>query len=312
MILVTPPSITIAICTWNRSQLLRGCLEKMLGLEVAADVSWNIVVVNNNSTDATEAVVEEFVGRLPVRSVIERKQGLSNARNRAVDECDTDYILWTDDDVRVPRDWVQVYADAIREFSWPTVLGGDITPDFGSNSPAWLLDGWELVANAYAVRRSPGQGVVIEAGHFPFGANYATRIDGQRRHRYDPNLGRSGGSMLSGEEEAVIGALLNEPKASGIWLGSAEVIHRIEPFRQSLSYLRSYFAGHGEVEYRMTQRLSSQAADDARVPLWMFRALAQQYCSYLYARYIKRDKNWLRVYVRFAFTIGELKARANA
>lgn len=290
----------------------------MLGLKVEAEVVWKILIVNNNSTDETESVVAGFVDRLPLRGVVESKQGLSNARNRAVDECDTDYILWTDDDVRVPENWVQNYVNAIHEYGRPAVLGGDITPDFGARPPAWLSQNWRLVANAYAVREAPGHGVAIESGHFPFGANYAIRSDMQHRYRYDPDLGRKGGAMLSGEEESVIAAILAEPGTTGVWLGNAEVIHKIEPFRQRLSYLRAYFAGHGEVDYRLRSRRGSdetetphETLEEPGMPLWIFRALASQYRSYLITRFLKRDASWLRAYARYAFTLGELRARRN-
>ncbi|MEM1143181.1 MAG: glycosyltransferase [Pseudomonadota bacterium] len=298
-------SITVVICTWNRADLLDGCLAEMANIKTGPSVDWSILVIDNGSGDHTQEVVQKHAAHLPLSSVIERKQGLSNARNRAIDECKSDYILWTDDDVRVPPAWVQNYADAAIEYARPAVMGGSIVPDFGDHSPNWLSDGWRRVANAYAVREAPGHGVPIHRSHQPFGANYATLTAVQKRFKYDPNLGRSGTAMLSGEEEAVIGAVLDEG-LKGVWLDNVGVRHKIEPFRQRLSYLRSYFAGHGEVDRRVL--LESSPEEKGKVPRWMLRALLSQYLTYLRKRHLERACDWLDSYAKFAFTLGEWRA----
>ena len=91
--------ITIAICTWNRCKLLGQTLEQMTRLEIPPHVQWELLIVNNNSTDATSAMVASFSRRLPIRERFEPRPGLSHARNRALTESQGDYILWTDDDV---------------------------------------------------------------------------------------------------------------------------------------------------------------------------------------------------------------------
>jgi glucosyl-dolichyl phosphate glucuronosyltransferase len=63
--------ITVAICTWNRCKLLEQTLERMAAaLVVPADLAWELVVVDNGSTDATAEVIDRFRARLPIRSTI--------------------------------------------------------------------------------------------------------------------------------------------------------------------------------------------------------------------------------------------------
>ena len=93
--------ITIAICTYNRADSLSRTLQSLAAMRLPPRVDWEVVVVNNNSTDHTDAVIASFSGsRLPIRREFEPRRGLSRARNRAVDTADGDYILWTDDDCR--------------------------------------------------------------------------------------------------------------------------------------------------------------------------------------------------------------------
>jgi glycosyltransferase involved in cell wall biosynthesis len=78
--------ITIAICTWNRCDLLRRTLQRLTEIAVPDSVAWDVLVVNNNSSDRTEEAIDAFRGALPLRSVFEPQPGLSHARNRALSE----------------------------------------------------------------------------------------------------------------------------------------------------------------------------------------------------------------------------------
>src|SRR5436305_13472240 len=91
--------VTIAICTFNRAASLRRTLDSLAAMRVPADLGWEVVVVNNSCTDTTDAVIDSFVGRLPIRREFEKSAGQSHARNRAIDVAIGEYIIWTDDDV---------------------------------------------------------------------------------------------------------------------------------------------------------------------------------------------------------------------
>src|SRR5438270_7390140 len=97
--------LTVALCSWNRSELLRKTLEQFTHLEPDKGLDWELIVVDNNSTDDTPNVLAEFVARLPLRALREPAPGKSNAANLAVREARGEYILWTDDDVLVAPDW---------------------------------------------------------------------------------------------------------------------------------------------------------------------------------------------------------------
>ena len=109
--------ITVAICTWNRAELLDRTLGEMIGLRVPEGVEWELLVIDNNSTDDTENVVAGFEGRLPVRHVFEPRAGKSHAANTVLREARGDLIVWTDDDVLVDAGWLEAYAHAARD--WP-------------------------------------------------------------------------------------------------------------------------------------------------------------------------------------------------
>lgn len=92
---ITAMRITVAVCTWNRARLRDQTLAAMRQLQVPAGVEWELLVVNNNCTDATDDVIERHSTHLPIRRLFEVKQGHSHARNRAVAEATGELIVWT-------------------------------------------------------------------------------------------------------------------------------------------------------------------------------------------------------------------------
>ena len=101
---------SIIICTFNRSGLLDKTLERLRCLDVSVCADWEILVVNNNSTDDTDAVIRRHSEHLPIRRLWEPRTGKSHAANLAISEAKGDLLLWTDDDVLVDRDWLKAYV----------------------------------------------------------------------------------------------------------------------------------------------------------------------------------------------------------
>ena len=140
--------LTIALCTWNRSKVLEKALHAFTQLVRPAGLHWEVVVVDNNSTDDTGDVLAAFQGRLPLRPVCEPTPGASHARNRAVSEARGEAMLWTDDDAVVDPGWMTSYAQALAANPGVALFGGPIEPLFEVPPPAWLVGGWDSVAGA--------------------------------------------------------------------------------------------------------------------------------------------------------------------
>jgi glycosyltransferase involved in cell wall biosynthesis len=235
---------TVAVCTWNRAALLPAVLDRLARLRYAPG-DWELVVVNNNSTDDTERVLEAFAGRLPLRRAFEPKQGTSHARNAAVRLARGDYVVWTDDDVLVEADWLAAYARAVERHPSAALFGGPVRPRFEGTPPPWLSSAWQEIGPAFAARDLGAEPFELENdGELPYGANYVVRAREQRLFPYDPALGRrlDGGTL--GDETAVIRAIL-AAGGEGWWVPDALVEHWIPKERQTVGYLRSYYALQG-------------------------------------------------------------------
>lgn len=240
----SPLRITVAICTWNRSDLLQQTLQEMTTLAIPAGVAWELLVVNNNCTDATDQVIAAFSDRLPIRRLFQPLPGLSNARNLAAQEASGEYVVWTDDDVLVAPDWLAEYRRAFERWPEATVFGGPVSPWFPNAPPAWLESAWPLIANAYAAVDYGDVALPLTLERVPFGANMAMRADCQRAHRFDPDLGVRPGSRMGGEETDVVRRVLADG-GSGWWVPMARVRHYIPLGRQTRKYLRGWYYAYG-------------------------------------------------------------------
>jgi glycosyltransferase involved in cell wall biosynthesis len=118
--------ISIIVCTRNRSASLRRTLDKMKGLVCPEGLQWEIIVVDNNSTDDTKAAVDSFrqTSGLDVRYVFEGCRGTSYARNAGMREARGEFIAITDDDILVDREWlVQIARECIENPSVDMFFG---------------------------------------------------------------------------------------------------------------------------------------------------------------------------------------------
>ncbi|HEX4936050.1 MAG TPA: glycosyltransferase [Gemmatimonadaceae bacterium] len=301
------PRISVAICTWNRSALLRQVLEDLTRLDIPPFVPWELLVVNNNCTDDTAHVLAAFADRLPLRQVVERTQGLSHARNAAVAHCRGEYILWTDDDVRVDRGWLAAYLRAFEAHPGASVFGGRIQPRFERAAPEWLTRIWPRVATAYGERDLGAHPLRFDGEKLtPFGANYAVRASDQRRHPYDTRLGRRPGSMVSGEETALVQALLAEGK-EGWWVPDACVEHHVPARLLTTRYLRRYFAGLGATMALVEPTVSRTRSLRER---WRELRLAiDRELDYRKARRQRPPEEWINALIVSSMTWGRLTRR---
>jgi glycosyltransferase involved in cell wall biosynthesis len=216
-------------------------------MRVADDVAWELIVVNNNSTDHTDAVIAEYRDRLPLRRQLEPLQGHSNARNRAIAAARGEYIVWTDDDVIVGARWLAAYAEAFRRWPDAVVFGGRIVPRYEPPVVKWIAESERVLGGPFAIRDfgDEVQPLSVAESRIPYGANFAVRTAEQRMVRYDPNLGLAPNRRRYDDEVDVITRLLASG-TKGYWIPHAIVEHCIGQERQTVDYIAAFNEGWGE------------------------------------------------------------------
>lgn len=299
-------SVTVAICTWNRHELLRQTLEEMTKLEVPEDVRWELLVVNNSCTDATDDVLASFAGRLPLRRLYQPKPGLSNARNLVCLEAEGDFVIWTDDDVLVSPEWIKQYVCAFRKNPEAAIFGGPITPWFPNQPPEWLRSSWKYVANAYAAVDYSDKKIPLSFARVPFGANMAVRADCVRTYPFRPDLGVRPGSRMGGEETDVLRRVLADGH-SGWWVPEAGVRHYIPVARQTREYLRGWFYAYGQYLGRHGEN-SARSRDILGRPRWLWKQVVVTEARYQIRRYRTQPSVWIQDLIAASIARGQFRS----
>lgn len=260
--------ITVAICTWNRASLLEKTLEQMIKLSIPNHIDFEIIIVNNNCSDNTDEIIKKYTSVLPIRQLLETRQGLSNARNCAIDYASGDYLIWTDDDVLVDSGWLAAYVRAFRAFPHAAFYGGPITPWYASEPPRWVNDHINMLSGPFVILDLGRAVRPLQDDEEPFGANMAFRMEILRETRFDPALGRLGKSLVGYDEVEMI-RRLRFAGLKGIWVGDAFVRHYIPNERISINYIERWFEGEGRTMLRMDPNIPG--ARVGGVPRWMYR-----------------------------------------
>ena len=214
--------------------LLKKTLESLSQISPCADSEYELIVINNNCTDDTSAVIQSMEGLLPIREIVELKKGLSAARNRALKEAQGDYIIFTDDDVTFESDWLKEYIIAFQKFPEAAFFGGAIEPDYEIEPPRWIADNVEQM-ESFLVRRVVNCEGEINQDYLPFGASVAFKSSAIGDMTFSEELGRTGASLLGGEETLFIRKLM-EKGCKGYWVPKAMANHFLPATRLTFSF----------------------------------------------------------------------------
>jgi glycosyltransferase involved in cell wall biosynthesis len=234
---------SIVIATYNRAGDLRGTLDSLAALR--PDGPWEVIVVDNNSPDDTRQVVERAAQSFPVelRYLFEGQQGRSPALNAGIRAARGSIIVTTDDDVRVPEDWVNRAAEGLERLRCDYV-GGRVLPIWGAPRPAWIPNHggkqWAVIALL-----DYGPQPLEFGARVPLGVNMAfTRAALDRAGLLDPDTGRRAGTLL-GQEVREWCIRARRSGVRGFYLPEMWLEHIIPADRLRKSYFRRWFYWRG-------------------------------------------------------------------
>ena len=193
--------ISLVIATYNRAEQLMTTLVSVAAQSLAPE-AWECVVVDNNSTDATRERVAAFGAchpELHIRYIFEREQGLSAARNAGIAASQGDIIAFVDDDERIIPDFLGAYVDLFDSHPEAMAAGGCIIAEYPTGRPRWMS---RFTEQPIANPMNYGATVrVFPKGKIPGGGNMAFRREALVRVGiFDTSLGRTGKSLIGGEE----------------------------------------------------------------------------------------------------------------
>jgi glucosyl-dolichyl phosphate glucuronosyltransferase len=307
--------ISVIICTYNRAESLRRTLQTCCDLVIPAGVTWELLVVDNNSNDHTKQVCESFTGKLPIRYLFESRPGKSNALNRSIQEANSELLLFTDDDVELDKNWLQAYAEASTRHPTAAFFGGKVLPKWEGTPPRWAVENlaW-LDTNVHIDRGEQELPItdLMKTGDMPFfvGANITFRRECFGHDlRFQEDIGPTGADHtvsgnFRGEEIDIEERLLAQGHV-GIYVPSSVVRHYHTLARQTESYVRKYYFGAGVASVRLTKNYPDGCYWFG-TPRYMWKRLILSVAKYLCTRLWAKSRTWLAAEKTMACTLGAI------
>jgi len=238
--------ISVIVCTHNRAALLLDLLETLCQ-QTLAPTQYEVLVIDNGSTDQTRAVTAAFTQRYPhIHYCYEERVGLSHARNRGWQEAKGDYVAYIDDDCKAPPAWLAV-AQEIIETVAPVEFGGPHYPFYTTAKRQWWCDAYDR-QHTGGYTRAAGY---LEPSMDLIGNNlFFQRAIFAQIGGFDPTLGVIGKTLRYGEETEMHFRLCRrDPTHRAYYDPRLFVYHLVRPEKLALRWqLHSTFM-HGRADY---------------------------------------------------------------
>jgi glycosyltransferase involved in cell wall biosynthesis len=229
--------LSIIICTYNREKYLYKCLKSIAENDFPFS-EYEVVLINNNSTDNTETECKKFQNDFPqvnFNYFVEYNQGLSYARNRGIAESKGEVLIFLDDDSFVGKDYLKNLSDNLDKCPDYSAFGGKITPKFeNAHSPKWISK-WTY---SWVSAIDLGDRIQEFRGEkYPIGANMGIKADILSKiGNFNTKLGRNKKNLMAGEEKDIFNRIKNLG-GKIFYFPNIEVQHVIPPQRTTDTYI---------------------------------------------------------------------------
>jgi glycosyltransferase involved in cell wall biosynthesis len=237
--------VSAVISTYNRCGLLPRALDNLLAQE-SEGVRYEVIIVDNNSTDQTRQVVESLIerGHSNLHYVFEPQQGVSHARNTGIAHARAPVIAFADDDVIVSRSWVATIKHTFDEHPEVNCIGGKVLPVWKSEPPSWLTqENWSPLAlqdygsEPFYINRD--KSLCLVSANLAFRRNVFERIG-----LFAPELQRVKNSIGSMEDLELLIRFWRAGEQS-LYVPDLVVTTEVPQERVEKAYHRRWHKGHG-------------------------------------------------------------------
>jgi glycosyltransferase involved in cell wall biosynthesis len=270
-----PVAVSVVVATHNRVPLLQKTLDALLAQQTPADLNWEILIVDNASTDGTRIAVRMMAikARVPVRCISEPVLGKSRALNTGIAAARGGVIAFTDDDVSPTTDWVATAAIALDTWG-ADGAGGRILPEWEAEPPAWLHENRRLrqylalmAHDAPAMLPDSGKNCWVWGANMVFKRSVLQALGG-----FDIRLGPIGRRRYCEEDADMVQRVLDSGRRV-VYDPALTVYHRVPKTRLQRSYFRRLVWDMGEGHGLAAAPFSGPSILGA--PRWRFRQAAR-------------------------------------
>ena len=270
--------ISAVVSTYNREKFLEIALESLARQTLSTDF-FEVVVINNNSTDKTEIVSNDFhkkYGNIPYKYFIETEQGLSFGRNRGIKESNAELVTFIDDDAWLDKNFLKEVVEFMGDQTEVASVGGTILLDYEDKEPNWQT---KYLASLFGYFKYSDKTEPFRKTDYPRGSNMTFRKSVFTQiGDFNTTLGRIGKNLGGGEEKDIYQRIYAQ-NLSVYNLPTAIVHHAVPVTRTKIPFIRRQAIGVGISEW------------------YRVRGNAKM----IFGRYLQEIIKWLATIVLFLF-----------
>jgi glycosyltransferase involved in cell wall biosynthesis len=280
--------VSVLLATRDRGPLLRDTFSSFCQLDTSG-LRWELIAIDNGSTDDTGAVLAEFSRRLPLAVLHEPRPGKNAALNRGLELARGELLVFTDDDVLAERGWLQAHTRAARDWPEASIFAGRIVPRFPEGTPRHLQEHGLIRSLLCEFAPQPQEGFTTAS---PLGANFSVRARAMQNLRFADGIGPGAGKNYAMGSETELLKRLTELGNRTVYLPGAMIEHVIQPHQLDLQWLlgRNFRLGRGLS--RMGYIYGEAARRFLGVPFALWRELARTQVRYALSRFLGWPRNF--------------------
>jgi glycosyltransferase involved in cell wall biosynthesis len=295
--------LSVIICTYNREQHIERALQSLVQQDFDKS-AYEIIVVDNNSTDHTSEIIQNFKNTHPQYQIVltkELRQGLSYARNKGIELAKGSYISFIDDDGMAQNDYVRQIDNYVKLFPNDVAFGGKVLPEYeNGKEPVWMSKYIERIISIVDL----GNQVKTLKKTYPVGCNMIFKKSLFKK------IGGFNTALKLRSDDKYIFLKIREAGFRVLYLPEVVVKHFIDDFRTTPAYIKKISRLNGEAERIRIKTLQKgkKTAFMSRLADYLFKLAASLILWLLFAFKGKSEKgkalflsmwNSLRGFVKF-------------
>lgn len=294
--------VTVLIATFNRGRVLARTLTRLRELDTTG-LTWQLIIVDNGSTDDTAHVLASAARTLPLLALHHAERGKNRALNAGFTHARGALIVFTDDDVLPDVRWLAELRRAAADWPGHHVFAGQIVPTFPDGTPGWLRD-HPFGMGAFARFQPDKPEGPIEA--LPFGGNFAVRAASVGGVGFNELIGPVAGTDYVAGSETEYLLRLKRAGHTPVYVPTARVEHVIEPEQTTHEWLmtRCFRIGRGMTRLGLAYRFRPPCVFG--VPAYLIPHAGKTWLRYLFRGLLGQERRF-DAELRYQFLRGGLR-----
>ena len=296
--------LSIIICTFNRVDFLKKCIDSILK-QISTNDDIEIVLVDNNSNDETKKYINNLNSH-HINYYLETKQGLSHARNTGIEKSNGDFLAFVDDDATIDDKWLKSLINHLKKHNINHIYGGPIFPNFEVKCPKWIDEGYFIRkfknSDGFLDKLTAQDG--FSGGNMCIPKNIFDKVG-----FFNTDLGMQGKKMGLGEESELFFRIHNQIKEVKLYnINNMSITHFEAKFKLEKKYLKDRISLSS---FQFTNRLISENNLKSKVMIYgkIVKQTIELICNLILSLFLTKRK--FRYLKNYWVILGILKSIKN-